>query len=311
MDPVTHAVIGMAVSKLSGNGIVMSNPMTIGIIAGAVFPDIDIVMQKWGDYAYLKNHRGVTHSIPGIAVSALIISAILKVIFPTVNMLELYLWSALGGLSHAFIDLFNSYGAKLLWPVIKKRFSLSLLLTFDPFLLGLLGGYILSGNVLQNIFIGLVPVYLAVRAIMRLGSTRGLVKIFGSDFKSISLLPSLSGFFRWHFILETDRYNIVGEKNMLCRGVRIIKKLDKLPDEALDKVVVSQVGEFFSEFTPLSHIACEKNGSIKRYIFIDMRYYIRDNFLHHAVLEMDKNNRIVKQSFNPYSMKRSCPIAMY
>ncbi len=311
MDPVTHAAIGLAVSKISGNGMVLSNPITIGTIAGAVFPDIDIVMQKWGDYAYLKNHRGITHSVPGIAISALIISAILKVFFPGVNMLELYLWSAAGGLSHVIIDLFNIYGAKLLWPLIKKKFSLSLLLTFDPFLLGLIGGYILSGDLLQNVFLGLIPVYLAVRAIMKLGSVKSLMRMFGSGFKSISVLPSLNGFFRWHFIIETDTHNIVGEKSMLRKGVRIIRKLDKLQDEVLNRVVVSRIGEFFNEFTPLSHIACEKKDGIKRYIFIDMRYYVRNNFLHHAVLEMDKNNRIVRQSFNPYSMKRSCPITMY
>lgn len=311
MDPVTHAVIGMAIAKMTGNGIVMSEPITLGIIAGAVFPDIDIVMQKWGDYAYLKNHRGVTHSVPGIAASALIISAVLKMVFPHGNLIELFLWSALGGLSHVLIDLFNSYGAKLLWPIIKKKFSLGLLLTFDPILLGLLGGYILSGGAMQNVFLAAVPVYLVVRAFMRLGSAKGLERIFGSDFKSISILPSMMGLFRWHFILENDRYNIIGEKKMFRKGVRVIKKLDKLQDDVLDEVAVSQIGEFFSEFTPLSHIECEKKGGIKRYIFIDMRYYVRDNFLHHAVLEMDRNGRIIRQSFNPYSMKRSCPITMH
>lgn len=310
MDPVTHAVIGVAIAKMSGNGMDISNPMSLGIIAGAVFPDIDIIMQKWGDYAYLKNHRGVTHSVPGIAISALVISTVLKIIFPQWNMFEMFLWSALGSLSHVLIDLFNSYGAKLLWPIIKKKFSLSLLLTFDPFVLGILGGYILSSGVLQNIFLASMPIYLVVRAFMRLGSAKGLVKIFGSDFKSISILPSMTGLFRWHFILENDEYNIVGEKNMLRKSVRIIKKLDKLQDEVLDKVVVSQIGEFFSEFTPLSHVACEKKGGVRRYIFIDMRYYVRDNFLHHAVLEIDRNNRIIRQSFNPYSMKRSCSITI-
>ena len=43
---------------------------------------------------------------------------------------------------------------------------------------------------------------------------------------------------------------------------------------------------------------------ITRYVFIDMRYYMRDKFLHHAILEMDENGQIITSSFNPYSIKR-------
>ncbi|MCR4436627.1 MAG: metal-dependent hydrolase [Clostridiales bacterium] len=77
MDPVTHAVIGMVISKMAGDGPNISGAVSAGIIIGSVFPDIDIVLRKWGNCVYLKHHRGATHSILGLAVSAAFISLVL------------------------------------------------------------------------------------------------------------------------------------------------------------------------------------------------------------------------------------------
>lgn len=304
MDPVTHAVIGMTVAKITGNGIVLSEPATVGIVVGSVFPDIDILMQKMGDYVYLKNHRGATHSIFGLAVSAMFIALVLSGFYQGSSILNLFLWSMVGCLSHTFFDIFNSYGAKLFWPFYDKKFSLSLLIVFDPMLLAVLAGYVVSRGDTRKIFLGVAVAYLVSRVVMRLWVTSGLKRKFNNCVR-ISVLPSMTGLLRWHFILETKDYNIVGEKNVLRRGERIIKTLCKIQDEALDKILYSPVGEFFSEFTPLFHVACEKAGEITRYIFIDMRYYVRNKFLHHAVLEVDSNNSIVKETFHPYSMNRS------
>ena len=104
-------------------------------------------------------------------------------------------------------------------------------------------------------------------------------------------------------------YNIVGEKDILKNRIRIIKKLKKVQDDRVKNVMFSAVGRFFSEFTPVFHIACEKDGSINRYVFIDMRYYLKNKFLHHAIVELDENDSVVKQTFNPYSINRSCMIS--
>lgn len=133
--------------------------------------------------------------------------------------------------------------------------------------------------------------------------------VFGRNGVSINILPSMTGLLRWHFIIQKDDCNLIGEKYVFRPGVRIIRKLDKICEPDLNKAVLSPVGEFFSEFTPLYHVICEKLEGITRYIFIDMRYYIRNNFLHHAVVEMDEKDSIIKASFNPYSINRSNDIS--
>lgn len=305
MDPITHAVIGMAVSKAAGNQIALSDAATIAVVAGSVFPDIDILFQKWGDYVYLKNHRGMTHSIFGLAASALFIAIVLGGFYPGTGLGSLFLWSLLGCSSHTFFDIFNSYGAKLLWPFNNKKFSLSLLVVFDPIFVGVLIGYIYSKGSAQGVLLAAFALYMLYRSIMRWYVRLDLSRKYGEDCEKISILPSMTGLFRWHFILEGKSCNIVGEKNVINSNINIIKKLHKLQDGVVNKVMVSPVGKFFSEFTPLSHVACEKEDGVTRYVFTDLRYYIRNKFLHHAVLEVDDTDSIVKSSFNPYSMKRS------
>jgi len=66
MDPITHGVVGLAMAAYTGEAISIASPYAMSSLLGAVIPDADIVMQFKGDYSYLKNHRGMSHSIPFI-----------------------------------------------------------------------------------------------------------------------------------------------------------------------------------------------------------------------------------------------------
>jgi len=308
MDPITHGVIGLAVAKLTGNEISINDAATISIVIGSIFPDIDIVFQKWGDYTYLKNHRGLTHSVLGLIISSGFMSLILKLIYRSANLYQIFLWFLLGEVAHSGFDLLNSYGAKLLWPFCSKKFSLGILNSFDPLFIMALIGYIISPPWLKNITLILFVSYIGLRVLMKRIVLKDIYKNFSGKCEKLSLLPSMTGLFRWHFILEEPGRNVVGEKNILKRSIKIFKVLDKIEEEVLRKVSFSYVGKFFSEFTPASHVLCENIGNVTRYIFIDLRYYIRGNFLHHAVLEVDKDDNVINASFNPYSMNRINPI---
>jgi inner membrane protein len=305
MDPLTHTVIGLAVAKVTGNPISMSDPATMCIVAGSVFPDIDILMQKWGDLIYLKNHRGITHSIPGLLISSALIAAVSSLVYHNSGFFSMFLWALLGCLSHAFFDFFNAYGAKILWPMLDKKYSLGMLITFDPVFIGLLAGYIFTDTNVKNYFMAAFLVYFASRALARLMILRELNRKYRNEYNRISLLPSMKGLFKWHFILDGDDCYIIGEKDIIRNRIRIVKKLYKVKAAKSENVMCSAVGQFFREFTPLFHVASEKIDGITRYVFTDMRYYLRNNFLHHAVLEIDENNLVIRQTFNAYSMNRS------
>ena len=54
MDPITHGLVGVALSAFSGRAVSMDNPLTMGAMLGAMSPDLDFVIRIFkDDAAYL------------------------------------------------------------------------------------------------------------------------------------------------------------------------------------------------------------------------------------------------------------------
>ncbi|HEY9060116.1 MAG TPA: metal-dependent hydrolase [Pseudobacteroides sp.] len=303
MDPFSHAVIGTALSKAAGYGINFSTPENIGLVVGSIFPDIDIVLKKWGNYVYLKNHRAATHSIIGLLISSIIISIALKLLYPGSNFFGVFLCTMAGCLSHTISDILNSYGAKFLWPFYKRKMALNLIVIIDPLVILFLLGYIFGNSRTGIISILVLGLYVLLRLIYKLLIKTELKKAYTS-MKISAIIPSMLAIFRWHFVLEDDKFILVGEKNILNGKINIIEKFPKLHYNKIKSALNSTLGKFFMDFTPVFHVSAESDGDIKRYTFTDLRYYFRNNFYHHGVLEIDKGNSIVKSSFKPYTMNK-------
>src|SRR6056297_2806369 len=104
MDPITHALAGSVVASFSGNSLSLTDPLYLGAILGSVVPDLDIVYQLKGDVSYLKNHRGFSHSIPGLILLSTLISGILFFLFPNIVFSKLLFWTFAGACSHTLLD---------------------------------------------------------------------------------------------------------------------------------------------------------------------------------------------------------------
>src|SRR3989337_728658 len=76
MDPITHGLAGVVLSR-TGFYQRFGRPATIIFIVAALIPDIDhLTLRLAGPLAYLKYHRGFTHSIVGSFVIAAIMAGI-------------------------------------------------------------------------------------------------------------------------------------------------------------------------------------------------------------------------------------------
>lgn len=120
-------------------------------ILAANAPDVDVAILLGGDrWTYLHNHRGITHSIVGVASLAIL----LPLIFYGVDRLCARLrhqraQTKLGGLmlasilvtaTHPLLDWTNSYGIRFLLPWNSRWFYGDLVFIVDPYLWLLLGG---------------------------------------------------------------------------------------------------------------------------------------------------------------------------
>lgn len=137
MDIVHHALIGgVGFVVLSTNDQELAG---MAFVAGSVVPDLDVAFMIFGKRFYLRNHQGPTHSIFLSPILALLIS--LPVLIPIGFNWPVYLAALLGLWLHVLLDLANTYGIALYWPVRRDRRSLDALFFIDAVTLSLTAAF--------------------------------------------------------------------------------------------------------------------------------------------------------------------------
>jgi inner membrane protein len=140
LDTGTHLVIGLGLAGLAHiDPIVASDPavttaVLIGTVAGSQAPDTDGLLRLKGNAVYIKNHRGMSHSLPALALWTLLITLLLALAFRFggLPLLHVGLWVGIAVCFHVFTDLFNTYGTQALRPFSEKWVALNIIHIFDP-----------------------------------------------------------------------------------------------------------------------------------------------------------------------------------
>jgi len=308
MDPITHGIIGLGIAALSGEPISFTNPVVLGSVIGAMSPDIDILVRYWGNYEYLKHHRGPTHSILGLGALTTVISIGLHLLFRDFSFTSIFIWTLFGSISHTIFDGLNSYGVRPLMPFIKRKYSGSLLMLYDPFLTVLsISLALYSGSRIVKLVIALLSlvIYITTRLYMRRKAKDIICKTYEESLEplKVSILPSMLNLFKWDFIVETNKHNIVGQINLVNKKVSIRKKLNKVNHKLMKHLQNTRLGKYFSEFTPITHVEIIKEETKTILKVIDLRYIMKNNFMHHATITFNQEEEVVESVFQPYNLK--------
>lgn len=309
MDPLTHAVVGLVLGSSAGGGLSVYNGPLMAATLGAVAPDLDIIAQMWGDLTYLKQHRGFSHSLPGLGIIAAVTGGLLSFIYPVIHPAALFGWVFLGALSHTLLDLFNSYGVELLWPLSRKKWTFNLLMIFDPvlILLALATIFLHNASAYNHLSWLLFPTYIGVRWFMRCQARRLVRASLGECYSHVQIviLPSLNNLLKWDFIARIPGYDLVGMVGLRRRLVEIKHQLAREENEMNRVFTDTELGRFFCEFTPFFNLECRKEEDKLVGHFIDLRYLIRDRFLHNGTMILDEDLNVEKAVFHPFSPARS------
>jgi hypothetical protein len=112
---------------------------TAAATLGAVLPDADhIATLVGGGEMYVRFHRGISHSLLGIAISSLVVALLFARFGKWKDWKRLYLLVLLGQLSHLALDLLNAYGTMVLQPFSDVRLSMDLLFVVDLVFTGII-----------------------------------------------------------------------------------------------------------------------------------------------------------------------------
>lgn len=308
MDPITHGIIGLGIAALSGQSIDIANPITLGTVIGAMSPDIDIIVKYWGDYEYLKHHRGFTHSVFGIIGLSTAISIGLSLIFNEYSFFSIFIWTLLGTMSHTIFDALNSYGVRPFLPFTNKKYLANILMLYDPFITVLCLGLAFT-NVEREIKATasaiLLLAYILFRVLVKKRANRVICSkhCIDKENNNIFILPAMMNFFKWDFIIDTDKLNIVGQYNFLTNKIKVRKELIKESHNLINQAYKTKLGRYFSEFTPITHVEVLEQDKDTILKITDLRYLMRDSFMHHATIVFDKDTKVEKEIFHPYKYK--------
>lgn len=141
MDSGTHLVMGLGLAGLASIDPVVASDHTIyaavliGTVVGSQAPDFDGFLRLKNNATYIKNHRGMSHSLPAIAIWTILIALLIQSFFSfNIPWLHLGGWVLLAVVVHVFVDLFNTYGTQAMRPFTEKWISWNIIHIFDPFI---------------------------------------------------------------------------------------------------------------------------------------------------------------------------------
>ena len=148
MDNLTHSLVGLVAAKA---GLERTSPYATTLcVVAANAPDADLCLVPFGRWVYLEHHRGLSHSIVGVACLALLLPLIfyggerlaarLRQRPARARFGGLLLSSLLLSASHPLMDWTNNYGVRPLLPWDASRFYGDLVFIVDPWLWLALGG---------------------------------------------------------------------------------------------------------------------------------------------------------------------------
>ncbi|ARD47692.1 metal-dependent hydrolase [Sporosarcina sp. P33] len=304
MDTGTHIAMGVAISGLAlADTVVATEPATMsavfaGIMVGSLIPDIDTVLKLRNNAVYLRNHRGITHSVPAVMLWPLLISILLTFIIPGAIFLHVWAWTFLAVFTHVFVDIFNSYGTQALRPFSQTWVAIGVINTFDPIIFGLhviaITAWIVGTEpvvTMSTLYIVIFLYYLLRFAVKR--AVKHAVKKTIPNAKEIFIAPTMN-FFQWRIAATTDVNHYVGRA--YGRSITLYDRFDRetMPmSPQVEAALKDQNMQAFVSFSPLYRWSISEVDDIYEVRLIDLRYRSKGYYPFVAVAHVNEDLEVV------------------
>lgn len=243
MDTLTHGLVGALVAR-AGFRQRIGPVASWAITAGAVFPDIDFVMHLFDDFASLRYHRVLTHSLSGALLFALPLGAIIHVLGSYKKYWPLVGLSALGILLHIVTDVITAFGTVVLYPVSYTRFAFDWVFILDGVFTGILVAALLLGwwwkayqQVVARLGLGVLALYIGAAGVAHAVAVERLQQVAAQGNLQplhLAAFPQPPSVLRWMGLIETREAFYEGRMNLLS-GEQVA--LQSYPKTVSDAVV--------------------------------------------------------------------------
>ncbi|MEI3614608.1 metal-dependent hydrolase [Pseudogracilibacillus sp. SO30301A] len=304
MDTGTHVVMGIALGGLAtldpvvANDPALFNAVLVGTLVGSQAPDFDTILKLKNNAVYIRNHRGLTHSIPAVIFWGIFISAIIYLFAPEINFLHLWLWTFFAVIVHVFVDIFNAYGTQAFRPFSHKWVALGFINTFDPYIFFLHVGGIIAWILGANPGTTFLIIYAVIILyyIKRYFDKREIVKKIEEYFpntEQVATSPTMKQNY-WRVAVTTkDRYYVGNVDNGHIQLMDEFERIDLPKSEIIEIAKTDKNIEAFLSFSPVYRWEIVEYEWFTEVRFIDLRYRSKGYYPFVAVAQIDDNLSII------------------
>jgi inner membrane protein len=243
-------------------------------------PDLDLVSALGGSTNYLEHHRGFSHSLLGAPLFALALALLLRATLRGSRLPGLLLSSAVGIAGHVSMDLWTSYGTRVLAPFDGRWLTWDLVFIVDPWILLLLLASVLllrhspQGSRVASTGLGLIVAYVGARAVLHQQALdQGRSQLSGREIRRIAALPSPVDPFRWRVLADTGDAYWTGNVSLRGRSAPLQRREKQREDEAVARArEKSEVASVFLDFSTFPWLEVERTDEGTEVIWRDLRF---------------------------------------
>jgi inner membrane protein len=218
MSPAAQGAASPRELRFFGPRVPVWQAVAVGFVAAA-FPDGDFVLKWVSDLAYLRGHRGVTHSVLMLPLWSLLLGVAAAALFRRRRAWLRYSWLAGAAIAiHIAGDWITQFGTMLLAPVSDRRFGLGSTFIIDLvfsgiIVAGLVGCALLPRSRLPAYAaLALLPAWVGVGLLGKgeaLAIAREYARDKGIEAVSIDAAPRPASPFNWTvFVFDGADYHV-------------------------------------------------------------------------------------------------------
>jgi len=303
----THTLVAVAIARTGADEWVPYAAATAVIASN--LPDIEIVTGLLGTPAYLEYHRGITHSLIGVPILALLLAAAVHIF--SGKFWKTYLVALIAMATHPALDYMNTYGWRPFLPWSGTWYYGDTLFIIDPYIdLALLVG-IVAGQlrpkvrrVIARLSLGIILAYIGVRIeLHRMAATKLEAVVRQTPgVEKWAVLPKMFNPLQWEGIIETETsVEKVGVDSLggLVRAADVTR-MDRGPRSAIvSRAANARSAAALLHFARFPVTRLEPMPSGYRVTFLDFRFYseVTNTALASEVI-LDQSLHVVKESLS-------------
>jgi inner membrane protein len=262
MDPLTHGLLGVAVAVAVAPKEHRRAAAVVGFLAGE-FPDLDVFLRSKDDPLFgLAMHRHFTHSllmVPVIGMTmAWLVARVHRWRGGDSSVKALAGAGMLAAFSHAFCDVWTSYGTRWFWPFSDQRVSWDWISVIDPlFTLPLLPLVVIGVMRRSRVWMFRAMIwavfYLSLCVVQKhrvMDAARAVAAERGDAYERLTVKPSFGNIVVWRALYEVEgRAEVMSfragkEVSLLGQSRASLVRLADLPQINGDSVLGRDIRRF-------------------------------------------------------------------